>query len=115
MRGDPGRLEQVVLNVLANAHRHTPSGARIVVSGQAAGDQVLLAVQDDGPGIPSTELGNIFDRFYRLGGDGGSGLGLHVARGVVELHGGTMWAESGPGEGATFQIAFPRGDPGAER
>ena len=115
VRGDPGRLEQVVLNVLANAHRHTPSGTRIVVSGQAAGDQVLLAVQDDGPGIPATELGNIFDRFYRLGGAGGSGLGLAVAQGVVELHGGTMWAESAPGEGATFRITFPRADPGAER
>jgi len=115
VRGDPGRLEQAVLNVLANAHRHTPSGTRIVVSGQAAGDQVLLAVQDDGPGIPAAELGKIFDRFYRLGGAGGSGLGLAVARGVVELHGGTMWAESGPGEGATFRIAFPRADSGAER
>jgi signal transduction histidine kinase len=114
VRGDPGRLEQVVLNVLANAHRHTPAGTRIVVSGQAAGDQVLLSVQDDGPGILATELGRIFDRFYRLGGAGGSGLGLAVARGIVDLHGGTIWAESRPGEGATFQIILPRAASGAE-
>lgn len=112
--GDPGRLEQVMLNVIANAHRHTPGGTRIVVSGQAVGDQVLLTVRDDGPGIPAAELGNIFDRFYRLGGEGGSGLGLAVARGIVELHGGTIRAESRLGEGATFRIALPRADPGAE-
>ena len=114
VQGDPHRLERVVLNVLANAHRHTPSGTRIVVSGQAVGDQVLLAVHDDGPAIPEAELGRIFDRFYRLGEQGGSGLGLAVARGIVELHGGTIWAESRPGEGAAFRIALPRANAGAE-
>ena len=110
VEGDSGRLEQVVLNVIANAHRHTPGGTRIVVSGHRDGDRVLLTVRDDGPGIPIAELSKVFDRFYRLGGEGGSGLGLSVARGIVEMHGGAIWAESRPGNGATFQIALPRGD-----
>ena len=112
VQGDPDRLEQVVLNVIANAHRHTPGGTRIVVSGHPEGDRVLLSVVDDGPGIPHAELGKVFGRFYRLGGEGGSGLGLSVARGIVELHGGVIWAESKPGEGATIWIALPRGDAG---
>ena len=115
VRGDPARLEQVVLNVLANAHRHTPDGTRIMVSGQRAPDRVLLSVHDDGPGIPEAQLGKIFDRFYHLGGAGGSGLGLAVARGIVELHGGTIWAESRPGEGATFRIDLPLAGEGAPR
>jgi len=115
VRGDPGRLEQVVLNVIANAHRHTPGGTRIVVSGQRADDQILLSVHDDGPGIPPTELEKIFGRFYHLDGDGASGLGLAVARGIVELHGGTMWAESQPGKGAAFHVALPLADSGEDR
>ncbi len=108
VRGDPGRLEQVMLNVLANAHHHTPSGTRIVVSGMQVDGQSLVTVRDTGPGIPTTDLEHIYRRFYRLGtGGGGSGLGLAVARGIVELHGGTMWTESQPGEGSTFRFALP--------
>ena len=107
--GDAGRLEQVVLNVLANAANHTPPGTRIVVVGRAAGAEVIVSVRDNGPGIPSRELEAIFRRFYRLAAEvGGSGLGLAIARGIVELHGGRMWAESSPGEGAAFSIALPR-------
>ena len=107
VQGDGMRLEQVILNVLANAHRHTPGDTRIVVSGERAGDRVHLTVRDDGPGIPPAELGNIFGRFYRLDGGGGSGLGLAVARGIVEMHGGEIWAESGPGRGAAFHVSLP--------
>ena len=107
--GDVGRLEQVVLNVLANAANHTPPGTRIVVVGRAAGTEVIVSVRDNGPGIPSRELEAIFRRFYRLAAEvGGSGLGLAIARGIVELHGGRMWAESSPGEGVAFSIALPR-------
>lgn len=107
--GDPRRLEQAVVNLLSNAHRHTPSGTRVAIHGRAGGDEVLLCVSDDGPGIPAGEQETIFRRFYRLRpGDGGSGLGLAIARAIVELHGGRIWAESQPGKGATFCVALPR-------
>ncbi len=106
LRGDPGRLEQMMLNVIANAHRHTPSGTHVVVSGRQVDGKILVTVRDTGPGIAVADLEHIFRRFFRLGA-GGSGLGLAVARSIVELHGGTMWAESRPDEGATFLIVLP--------
>jgi len=106
LRGDPGRLEQVVLNVIANAHRHTPSGTHVVVSGRQVDGKILVTVRDTGPGIAVADLEHIFRRFFRLGA-GGSGLGLAVARSIVELHGGTMRAESRLDEGATFLIVLP--------
>ncbi len=111
--GDPRRLEQVVVNVLANAHLHTPEGTRISISGRATGGDVSLSVGDNGPGIPEGELEAVFRRFYRLEpGRGGSGLGLAIARGIVELHGGRMRAESRPGAGATFHIFLPSAEKG---
>ncbi|MCL4531943.1 MAG: sensor histidine kinase, partial [Actinobacteria bacterium] len=76
------------------------------------GGEALFAVADDGPGIPPGEQARIFERFYRAthlptGGKGGSGLGLPIARAMVELHGGRLWVESRPGEGATFWVAVP--------
>lgn len=106
--GDPGRLEQAIVNLLANAHRYTPEGARIGIAGRAADGEILLSVSDNGPGIPEAELEAIFQRFHRLGSEEtGSGLGLAIARGIVELHGGRIWAESRPGHGATFRIILP--------
>ena len=106
--GDRRRLEQVVVNLLANAHRHTPAGARIAVSGRATAGELLLSVSDNGPGIPAREHEAIFRRFYRPAtAAGGSGLGLAIARGLVELHGGWIWVESEPGNGATFHVALP--------
>lgn len=111
--GDARRLEQALTNLLANAHRHTPPGTRITVAGQADGGEVRLAVRDTGPGIPPGEREAIFGRLHRLappGGaaDGGAGLGLAIARGIVALHGGRLWAEGEPGEGAAFLLALPR-------
>ena len=107
--GDPRRLEQAVVNLLSNAHRHTPSGTRVAISGHVQGDEVLLSVDDDGPGLPAGEQETIFRRSYRLRPEGGgSGLGLTIARAIVELHGGRIRAESRPGEGATFRVALPR-------
>lgn len=113
--GDPQQLRQAVVNLLANAHRHTPGGTHIAVSGRAAPGAVTLAISDDGSGIPPEELEAIFRRFYRARSDASpaeaadsSGLGLAIARRIVELHGGRLWAESEPGQGATFRIALPR-------
>jgi signal transduction histidine kinase len=108
-KGDPRRLEQAVANLLSNAHRHTPSGTHVTVHGRVDGDEVLLCVSDDGPGIPAGEQETIFRRFYRLRPEsGGSGLGLAIVKAIVELHGGSIRAESRPGEGATFRVALPR-------
>jgi signal transduction histidine kinase len=107
--GDPRRLEQVVVNLLANAHRHTSSGTRIRISGRRADGEVLLSVSDNGPGIPTAELEAVFERYHRTGSvEAGLGLGLTIAKGIVELHGGRIWAEGEPGRGATFHVALPR-------
>ncbi len=107
--GDPRRLEQVVLNLLANAHRHTPSGTRIRISGRRANGDVLLSVRDNGPGIPAAEMEAVFERYHRISSvEAGAGLGLAIAKGIVDLHGGRIWAEGEPGRGATFHVALPR-------
>lgn len=107
--GDPRRLEQVVLNLLANVHRHSPSGTRIRISGRCPDGEVLLSVSDNGPGIPVAELKAVFERYHRIASvEAGSGLGLAIAKGIVELHGGRIWAESGSGQGVTFHVALPR-------
>ena len=107
VEGDVRRLEQVVVNLLANAHRHTPPGTRIAISGRADRGEAVVVVRDDGPGIPTAELERVFDRFYRLGPGAGSGLGLAAVKGIVELHGGRVWAESRPGAGAAFHVVLP--------
>lgn len=107
--GDARRLEQVVVNLLANAHRHTPVGTRIFVADRSTGAEVRLSVRDEGPGIPEAERELIFRRFHRLFPTGeGSGLGLAIARGLAELHGGRLWLESQSNAGADFQLALPR-------
>lgn len=106
MEGDPRRLEQVVVNLLANAHRHTPTGTRIAISGRVRSGELVLSVRDEGPGIPARELEAIFERYHRIA-TAGSGLGLAIAKAIVELHGGRIWAESGPGRGAAVHVALP--------
>ncbi|MGI8854746.1 MAG: sensor histidine kinase [Thermomicrobiales bacterium] len=110
--GDARRLQQVLVNLLANAHRYAPEDARIMLHGAATGAEVHLSVHDTGPGIPAGEHEAIFQRFYRVASPmvsavGGSGLGLAIARGIVELHDGRMWAESEAGQGATFHVVLP--------
>jgi len=105
--GDARRLEQVLVNLLANAHRHTPNGTSIRLAGRVAAGEVRLTVSDDGGGIPVEEQEAIFRRFHRLDAIGdGSGLGLAIARRIVELHGGRLWVESAPGQGAHFHLAL---------
>jgi len=107
LEADRRRLEQVLVNLLANAQQHTPRGTRIVVSGRAHENEVELAISDNGPGIPAAELEAIFERFHRLSSRPGSGLGLAIVRSIVELHGGRIWAVSA-GSGATFRLCLPR-------
>jgi signal transduction histidine kinase len=110
--GDERRLEQVLQNLVANAVRHTPRGGRIAVRATADGDDVVLVVEDSGPGIPAEHLAHVFDRFYRVDSarnaqSGGSGLGLSIVRAVVEQHGGRVSAANGPMGGARFELRLP--------
>lgn len=106
IEGDARWLEHVALNLLANAHRHTPPGTRIIVEGRVADGAIRLLVRDTGPGIPAEDVERIFRRSYRRGG-GSTGLGLSIVRALVELHGGRAWAESTEGQGAAFHVTFP--------
>lgn len=111
--GDANRLQQVIWNLLANAIKFTPSGGHIEVKVQKAGGQLQIGVSDSGQGISPAFLPFIFDRFRQADGTttrmhGGLGLGLSIVRHLVELHGGSIKAESaGEGRGATFTIWLP--------
>jgi signal transduction histidine kinase len=107
---DPGRLVQVLGNLLSNAMKFTPRGGRVVVSvGAVADDGVRFAVSDTGPGISPEDLSHVFDWFWHSRGDGhrGVGLGLAIAKGLIELHGGRLRVDSEPGRGSTFWFAVP--------
>jgi signal transduction histidine kinase len=104
---DPGRLRQVLLNLLANALRYTPAGGHIRVKYNLESDRVLIEVQDTGSGIPAEDLPHIFERFYKSTESGGTGLGLAIAKHLVTAHGGTIAAESSPGNGTTIRISLP--------
>ncbi len=109
---DPGRMTQVLLNVLDNALRHTPEGGQVTLAARRTPRGVELLVRDSGPGLPPEDLERIFERFYRTSGargrqDGGSGLGLAIARSIVLAHQGQIHAESTPGQGLTVVISLP--------
>jgi signal transduction histidine kinase len=109
---DPGRMMQVLNNLVDNALRYTPAGGRISLAAQMAGKELEMRVQDSGPGVAADDLERIFERFYRSDPsrqreEGGSGLGLAIARAIVEKHAGRIWAESKPGEGTTIVIHLP--------
>lgn len=111
--GDEERLTQVLTNLLSNAIKYSPNGGRVVVRGRAEPEQVVISVSDEGPGIAAPELPHVFERFYRGNSDltrrvKGAGLGLFLARAVVEAHHGRIWADSAPGHGATFTFTLPR-------
>ena len=110
--GDTGRLQQVVANLLANARTHTPAGTRITIAVATDGDDAVLRVRDDGPGIDPAVRDELFSRFAR--GDrsrnratGGSGLGLSITKAIVDGHGGTISVQSAPGD-TEFTVRLPR-------
>ena len=114
VEADPHRLEQVLRNLLSNGLRYTPAGGRITVAAREAGGEVRIGVADTGPGIPPADLPHVFERFWR--GDkarsrahGQTGLGLAIARQLVEAHGGRIGVESQEGKGTIFTVWLPKG------
>jgi len=112
VRGDRERLDQVFTNLISNALRYSPGGGPVYVTAREEPGQVHFEVKDHGLGIPVEKLERIFERFGRAHGIsyGGLGLGLTIARGIVERHGGRIWAESAgkDGEGSSFHVVLPR-------
>ena len=107
--GDQRRLEQVVVNLLGNAHEHTPAGTVIRITGQTTLERTTLIVADSGPGIEVAAHDHLFKPFWQLDrSTGGSGLGLAIVKGVVDLHGGQICLVSEPGAGTTVRVSFPR-------
>jgi len=110
---DPGRMAQVIGNILENSLRHTPEGGRVVVSARQEKGCIAITISDSGPGVASEEINRIFDRFYRSDpsrqhtDDSGSGLGLAIAKSIVEQHKGNIRALSEAGRGLTVVIELP--------
>lgn len=107
---DPHRIRQVLGNILANAVRYSPPGGKVEVVLRREGDNAVISVRDQGPGIPPEDLPYIFERFYKVDrsrNEEGSGLGLAIAKAIVEAHGGRIWAESAVGEGTTLSFSLP--------
>lgn len=114
---DPRRITQVLVNLIDNALTHTPSGGGVRVAVSSYADFVTIAVADTGPGIPPDHLPHVFDRFYRADNNrsramGGMGLGLAIAKGFAEAHGGTIEVTSQLGKGTTFTVILPHRAPG---
>jgi signal transduction histidine kinase len=111
---DTPKIGRVLANLVSNALQHTPSGGSVQIRASAKAEVVQVEVSDTGEGISPDDLPHVFEQFYRgeksrSRDTGGSGLGLAIARGIVEAHGGRIWAESpGPGHGSTFAFTLPR-------
>jgi two-component system, OmpR family, sensor histidine kinase KdpD len=110
------QIDQVLTNLIENAVRYTPKNSPIEVSAHCEGAQIVISVADRGPGIPPGDLDRVFDKFYRVldgkqttGHPTGSGLGLAVCKGLVEAHGGRIWAEPRKGGGVVFSVSLPLG------
>ena len=111
--GDPSRLQQVVDNIVSNALKFTERGGEIDVIGEEKGDFLQVSVRDTGPGLSTDEQEKVFDMFYQADAStrrsaGGAGLGLAIARGIVNMHGGQISVQSEKGKGATFSFLIPR-------
>jgi signal transduction histidine kinase len=112
VRVDPDLVAQVVRNLLSNSRRHAGPDGRVALSAKADGESLLVIVEDDGPGIPPGQRERVFDRFHRSEpsrnrGSGGSGLGLGIARSIVELHGGRIWVDDSSLGGARVSFQLP--------
>jgi two-component system OmpR family sensor kinase len=118
LQADPDRLTQVLRNLVRNAVAHTEPSGRVAVVARAHDGRLAITVADDGPGIPADQLERVFERFHRVDEarareGGGTGLGLPIARAIVEAHGGRIWAESPTGRGAAITLELPGYQPTA--
>src|SRR3990172_3754740 len=110
---DRDRVVQILGNFISNALRHSPQGTSVLIGASRTGSLVELSVRDAGPGLSAEQLGQVFERFYRLDaarsrGEGGAGIGLAIVRALAEAMGGRAWAEShGSGNGSTFRVSLP--------
>ncbi|HSD09926.1 MAG TPA: HAMP domain-containing sensor histidine kinase, partial [Candidatus Binatia bacterium] len=112
IRADRDKISRVLLNLMQNGIKFTPSGGRVQVAASDEGTCVKLAVSDSGNGIPPGELERIFDKFHQVQrprgrGEPGSGLGLPISRQLIEMHGGRLTVESSQGKGSTFTVVLP--------
>jgi signal transduction histidine kinase len=107
VRADRARLLQVLSNLVGNALKVTPGGGSVTVGAARSGDMVGFYVADTGPGVSPQELPRLFDRFWQGQRGAGLGLGLAIAKGIVEAHGGRIWVDSSPGRGSTFFFTLP--------
>jgi len=112
VQGDAERLEQVVTNLVDNAIKFTPQEGEVSIKACVKDEDLMVQVIDTGIGIPAHVLPNLFQRFYQANSSAtreadGTGLGLYIAKQIVEGHGGRIWAESTPGRGSTFSFTIP--------
>ncbi|MCK4901685.1 MAG: ATP-binding protein, partial [Anaerolineales bacterium] len=109
--GNPIRLRQMLSNLIGNAIKYSPEGSQINIRAATENRQVILQVRDNGIGIPLADQSKIFDKFFRASnvpeGIPGTGLGLAIVKSIVENHGGRIWVDSSPGQGAVFFVVLP--------
>jgi signal transduction histidine kinase len=110
VRADPFRVSQIVANIVGNALKFTPERGNVTLRAEANGNHVAIHVTDTGPGIAAADIDHLFDDFWqaRRNDHRGVGLGLAIAKGVVDAHGGMIWADSALGRGSTFSFTLPR-------
>jgi PAS domain S-box-containing protein len=108
---DPARVGQVLTNLIGNAVKFSPAGGRVYIAAQTDGQELIVSVRDEGPGIPSEELPHVFDRYWQAKTTGkvGHGIGLSIVQALTKAHEGRVWAESTVGEGSTFWFSLPIG------
>lgn len=119
VEADSRHISEVLHNLVENAIKYSPNGGQITVQGRIEDKSVVISVSDQGVGIAQEDLDKVFERFYRVDNEltrqaAGSGLGLSIAKGLVEAHGGRIWAESTPGKGSTFYFSLPLSEEIAE-